>query len=339
MVVYNYNLEYTYIIMKICIIIPNWNGSTLISKCIKSLEGQTYKATIVVIDNASTDNSIDIIEKQFKNVILIKNSTNLGFAGGVNMGIRYAIDHDFDMVALFNNDAEADQNWLKNLVNTIVKDEQIGITTGKLMRTDGRHFDSTGDFYTKRGIPFPRGRNTVDTGQYDKTEPVFSASGGASLYRVAMFKDVGLFDERFFAYFEDVDISFRAQLYGWKIWYTPSAIAYHAVSATSSTLGSFSQFHSNKNYYFLLFKNIPTKLLIKYTPSLVYQSARSFVSSIVNFRFINYLHAILVVLVHFPVVIIDRITIQRHRRVSIEYIDSLISEKKPPVTPHIRHSL
>lgn len=320
--------------MNIYVVIPNWNGADMLAACLQSLLQQTLKASIVVVDNGSKDESVSLIERQFPQVTLIKSTKNLGFAGGVNVGIKYALDNRADAVALFNNDAVADKDWLKNLA-VALRSEKTGISTCKFMRDDKKHFDSTGDFYSIRGIPFPRGRNQPDNGQYNEPEDVFGASGGASLYRSSMLKDIGLFDEKFFAYYEDVDISFRAQLAGWKIRYTPSAVAYHMVGATSSGMGSFSHYHSNKNFYFLYIKNMPGKLFWKYLPSFAYQACRSLASSLIHGRIVSWLKAILFVVWKLPSVIKDRQKIQSARKVDTEYIDSLLHHGKPPISPEL----
>jgi GT2 family glycosyltransferase len=148
-----------------------------------------------------------------------------------------------------------------------------------------------------------------------------------------MLEDIGLFDERFFAYYEDVDISFRARLAGWKVAYNPQSIAYHHVSATSSALGSFSHFHSNKNFYFLYLKNMPGGLFWKYLPSFAYQAARSFASSMLKGRILSYFKAILYIFIYLPPVLIDRFRIQKNRRVKTADIDALLHHGKPPISP------
>lgn len=162
---------------KIFVVVPNWNGADLLADCLKSLKAQALKATLVVVDNGSTDKSVSIIKDHFPHVHLIRLTENTGFAGGVNAGIRYAIEQKADAIALFNNDAVAHKNWLKELVKTMESERTAGIVTGKLLRDDRKHFDSTGDFYSVWGMPFPRGRNQKDTGQYDRVETVFGASG------------------------------------------------------------------------------------------------------------------------------------------------------------------
>jgi GT2 family glycosyltransferase len=214
---------------RVAVIILNWNGIKDTISCLDSLIVQTYSDyNIVVIDNGSVDNSVSVLKKYIDDhaddaIELICNPKNLGFAGGVNTGIRWALDKKFDAVALFNNDATADKDWLSHLVKGL-DNKEIGISTGLLLHENGKTIDSTGDWYSKWGLPFPRsrGENTVFA---HNDGLVFGASGGATLYRSEMLRDIGLFDEDFFAYYEDADISFRAQLAGWKVNYTSEAIA------------------------------------------------------------------------------------------------------------------
>lgn len=318
---------------KIFVVIPNWNGADLIADCLKSLEKQTLKPKIVVVDNGSVDESVAIISKQFPNLHLIKLSHNTGFAGGVNSGIEYALGQGADAIALFNNDAIATPSWLQGLVTAMHLDDKTGIVTGKLMRDDRTHIDSTGDFYTSRGMPFPRGRNQKDTGQFDVAEPVFGASGGASLYRSRLLREIGFFDEDFFAYYEDVDISFRAQLAGWHIWYTPAAVAYHHVSSTSSKLGNFSRFHSIKNFIYLYNKNMPTLLYWKYLPLYLLQLARMFVGSLRDMIPHVFIKAVLVATLKTPGTLSKRLRIQKQRQVSPALIDSQLIKSRPPKIP------
>lgn len=320
---------------KICVVIPNWNGADMLAQALVSLQKQTMPAHIVVVDNGSVDASISIIEAQFPDVHLIRLPYNTGFAGGVNVGIRYALDNKYDVVALFNNDAIADKNWLKQLVTTMESDKTIGIVSPKQLRDDKKHIDSTGDFYSIWGMPFPRGRNHIDEGQYDQQEELFSAPAGATLYRSSMFKDIGIFDEAFFAYYEDVDISFRAQLAGWKVVYQPAAIIYHHVSATSNKLGSFTRYHATKNLYLLYAKNMPGLLYWKYLPLFTLQAARLFASSVLRGGGIPFIKGTLRAFMLTPHIIRERRRIQKSRKVSLDYIDAKLYKHRPPRIPTI----
>lgn len=243
------------------VVVPNWNGRESIGDTLKSLAAQTAAHRVIVVDNGSVDDSVEFIAKEYPEVELVKHAKNLGFAGGVNAGIRRAIDLGVDFVALLNNDAVAGKDWLRHLVTAMEADESIGIATGKLMDSSKKHLDSTGDMYTNWGLPFPRGRGEAVSTKYDQDTQVFAASGGASLYRVKALRQIGLFDENFFAYYEDVDISFRAQLAGWKVVYVPAAEAYHQIGATSGKLKGFTTYQTLKNLPSLLYKNMPRRYL------------------------------------------------------------------------------
>lgn len=243
----------------IAVVVPNWNGMDSLAACLESLLAQTQTHSLIVVENGSVDGSLAFLQKNYPQVQLVINQTNLGFAGGVNGGIRAAINQGCDYVALFNNDAVADKYWLQRLAEALAEDDTVGIATGKLLSADKAHIDSTGDLYTNWGLPFPRGRGEAVNDTYDKATEVFGASGGASIYRVGMLEQIGLFDEDFFAYYEDVDLSFRAQLTGWKVRYEPTALAYHQIGATSRKLKGFTTYQTMKNQPLLLYKNLPRR--------------------------------------------------------------------------------
>ena len=320
---------------KTFVVIPNWNGADMLASCLESLENQTEKCQVIVVENGSTDNSAKLVKTKFPKVTLLEFPDNAGFAGGVNRGITYALEQGAEFIALFNNDAVADKNWLKELVKEANSYPNAGIITGKLLRTDKKYIDSTGDFYTIWGLPFPRGRNQLDKGQYDKAEEVFGASGGASLYRAELFNQIGLFDEDFFAYFEDVDISFRTQMAGWKVRYAPKAEAYHGVGGTSSKMGDFTRFHSAKNFLLLYARNMPLKLYLKYMIPFALQFCRMALSSIARRKFGVFVRgSIAAFKLHFRTVKVRRLN-QQNRKVSMDYIDSILTHSRPPRIPVI----
>jgi GT2 family glycosyltransferase len=246
---------------KIFVVIPNWNGEDQIEACLDSLKIQTQEHEVIVVENGSVDRSIEILETKYPKVELIKNSKNRGFAGGVNQGIKRAIELGADYIMLFNNDAVAEQKALKTLVNYLDKNPKVGIATCKILSATGHRLDSTGDYYTVWGLPYPRGRGESELDKYDKDTEIFAASGGASLYRAELFEQIGYFDEDFFAYYEDVDLSFRAQLAGYKVAFVPSAEVYHQISATSSKIKGFATYQTMKNLPVLLSKNMPRKYI------------------------------------------------------------------------------
>lgn len=321
--------------MKCSVVIPNWNGKAVLKPCLDSLMAQTQNIDISVVDNGSTDGSADFIKQNFPTVKLVQLDKNQGFAGGVNAGIKQAMADQADYIALFNNDAVAEKNWAANLLKSIQANPKAGIVTGKLLRSDKTHLDSTGECYSIWGMPFPRGRNEVDSGQYDNQPEVFGATGGASLYRAEMLKQIGLFDERFFAYFEDTDISFRAQLAGWKVIYEPSAVAYHAIGSTSSKLGDFTTYHSVKNFMLLYAKNMPTKLYLKYLLLFGLQLFRLGLGSLLKGKIVAFTKGFWAALKLHPSTTKERQRVQSSRQADIKYIESMLYHHRPPKPPKL----
>jgi GT2 family glycosyltransferase len=318
------------------VIIPNLNGVRFLGDSLDSLAGQSLGCQIVVVDNASTDGSQELIQKSYPNVHLIILNHNHGFAGTVNRGIQYALDQNADHIILFNNDAIAEKDWVKNLVTAAEAHPDAGIITGKFMRIDRGHIDSTGDYYSSWGFPFPRGRDEKDTGQYEKPEYIFGGTGGASLYRPELLRQIGLFDEEFFAYYEDVDMSFRAQLRGWKTYYEPKAVAYHHVGGTSSKMGDFARYHSLKNFYYLYAKNMPATLYWKYLPKFLLGAALITGNSLKRLQFMPLIKAYARVVITIPSMAWKRWHIQRRRTVSSDYIDSILYHQIPPIQKGLR---
>lgn len=323
----------------ILIVVLNWNGIDDTKKCIDSLLKQTYKNyKILVVDNGSKDNSVSRLDALAaanpEKISVVKNPRNLGFAGGVNTGIRYAIKEKFEAVALFNNDAIADSNWLESLEKNLHND--VSIVTGLLLHADGKTIDSTGDFYSSWGIGFPRNRNTK-TENAPKSGYVFSASGGASLYSIKALKDIGLFDEAFFAYYEDTDISFRAQLAGHKIYYTKDAVAYHNQGATSRKIPGFTVYQTFKNLPLLFWKNVPTKLLLRVGGRFLLLYTLIFGNAIKKGSGWPAFKGILASVYYFWTrALWQRLRIQRTKKVSAKYIWSLLYHDIPPEQTGLR---
>ncbi len=244
---------------RVAVVVPNWNGADHLAACLDSLQAQSMPCRIIVVDNGSVDGSLALLEK-YDGLEVILNQKNEGFTGGVNPGFQRALDDGLKYVATLNNDAVADKDWLKGLVVALDKNPRAAIATSKILDGAGKKLDSTGDYLSVWGLPYPRGRGETDLDRYDELTDIFAASGGASLYRVKTLQEIGLFDQDFFAYYEDVDLSFRAQLAGWKVRYAPSAVVHHQIGATSSKLKGFATYQTMKNQPLLLYKNLPTSL-------------------------------------------------------------------------------
>lgn len=320
----------------VAVVVPNWNGKNDLAACLDSLFAQTLPCTVIVVENGSTDGSLEFLQNNYPQVQLIINKHNRGFAGGVNDGIKKSLESGCEYIALFNNDAVAEPDWLEKLTTVLDEEKEFGIATCKFVSADKTSLDSTGDIYSVWGLPYPRGRGEVVNDVYDQQIHVFGASGGASLYRTKMFDEVGLFDEDFFAYYEDVDISFRAQLRAWQVRYVPEAVAYHQIGATSSKIRGFTTYQTMKNLPLVWFKNVPRKyffiiglrLWIAYTLFFWRAVARGEGWPAIK----GVVRAKLLIIKK----ISTRFSIQKSRKVSDEYIWAIISHDLPPNATKLR---
>ncbi|OPY58759.1 MAG: Poly-beta-1,6-N-acetyl-D-glucosamine synthase [Pelotomaculum sp. PtaU1.Bin035] len=240
------------------VVIPNWNGSDLLKTCLSSLKRQIYQDfEIIVVDNGSSDDSIQYIESVHPEVRIIKLPVNKGFCAAVNSGIKSARGK---YVALLNNDTEAGPAWLGELVKALNENIDVGLCASKMMNYFNRNLiDNAGDMLCYYGHTV--GRNEIDAGQYDRPRYIFSACAGAAIYRKELFADVGFFDEDFFAYYEDIDIGMRAQLKGYKCLYVPAAVVYHMIQATSGQIPAKRFIWMQRNIICVHLKNMPVKLL------------------------------------------------------------------------------
>ena len=249
--------------MEVSVIIPNLNGERFLSECIESLAGQTYKDfELIFVDNASSDDSVKIVE-EFKDKLdltIIQNHENLGFAPAVNQGIKIARG---EFVLLFNNDAFAFPDYMEKLVEFIKRDEKIFAVSSLMIRYfEKDKIDDAGDYYNVLGWASKYG-DGLPLSAYNRPRRVFSACGGASIYRKDVLFEIGLFDENFFAYLEDVDVSFRGNIAGYKNMYCPDAKTYHIASATSgSKYNAFKAKCAGRNSIYLAYKNLPFLLLV-----------------------------------------------------------------------------
>ncbi|MGW9112870.1 glycosyltransferase family 2 protein [Microbacterium sp. NPDC055683] len=249
--------------MRILVVVLNWNGIADTEECLDALSRQTQPHDVLVVDNGSGPDDVRRLRAREGAMRLRLEPENLGFAGGVNVGIRLAQYEGYDAVALLNNDALPEPGWLAALAATL-EDEDASIVTGLLVRRSddaavAGTIDTAGDGLSVWGMPYPQHRGEPREAAPAAGE-VFSASGGASLYRVEVFDAIGLFDETFFAYFEDIDVGFRARLAGYRIVYTPEAVAHHRIGATSGRIPGFTVHQSFQNLPLLLVKNVPAGL-------------------------------------------------------------------------------
>jgi GT2 family glycosyltransferase len=250
----------------VSIVIVNFNGRRFLEPCLSSLASQSFKNfEIIIVDNHSSDGSGEYIRNQFPSVTLIETGKNLGFAGGTNAGIRAS--HG-DYILTLNNDTITDPLFIGNLIPPMIADSRLGMCASKMLFPDGR-INSTGICISRSGAAWDRGIYEQDSGQYDTEEDVFGPCAGAALYRRTMLDEIGLFDEDFFIYMEDVDLAFRARLAGWACRFIPSARVTHFMGGTTGINSDLSVFYGNRNLLWNMIKNFPSRTLLISLPWII----------------------------------------------------------------------
>ena len=247
----------------ISVIIPNWNGEAILPTCLDSLRRQSYREfEIIVVDNASTDTSCQVVWERYPEVRLVELPANLGLTGGVNAGIRQARG---EAIALLNNDTEAEPHWLEALTQALQEHPEAGSVASKILLFDRRHIiHSAGDYYRRDGIPGNRGVWQEDHGQY-RPGWVFGGCGGAVVYRRSLLEDVGLLDEDYFMYSEEVDLCYRLRRAGWEVWWVPGArvLHYGGQSSSQASTAMFLQLYRSKYLFFKKAYGRPAALAFK----------------------------------------------------------------------------
>ncbi len=247
----------------ISVVVTNYNGRKYLADCLSSLAAQTYRDfETIVVDNASTDGSVEFVEENYLEVRIVRNRENLGFAGGTNAGIRAARG---EYVLTLNNDTRADPGFLEHLRDAMDVDTATGMCAAKMLFPNGS-INSTGICISRSGAAWDRGMYEPDHGQYDCSEEVFGPCAGAALYRREMLEEIGLFDEDFFLYMDDVDLAFRARLAGWACRYVPEAKVYHHHGGTAGVGTDLAVYYGNRNCVWYVVKNFPSRLLVTSIP-------------------------------------------------------------------------
>jgi GT2 family glycosyltransferase len=314
----------------ISVIIPNWNGAVHLPTCLGSLRRQTYpRVEVIVADNNSHDGSVSLMEREYPEVRLLVLEENLGFTGGVNAGIEAARG---EILAILNNDTEADPQWLEELCAALERHPEAGSVTSKILLFDERNvFNSAGDLYSIEGLPVNRGVWEEDRGQFDEEEEVFSPCGGACAIRRSVLDDLasrgqqGPFDDDFFSYCEDVDLGWRAQLAGYRCFYVPKAVIYHRLSATGG--GKIASYYTGRNTIYVLAKDYPASLFKRHWRrillaqlSITWQALRAWRGEAARARIRGQLSA----LSGLPRMLRKRSSIQKARVASDRHLESIL---------------
>jgi GT2 family glycosyltransferase len=252
--------------VKVAVLIVNWNGGALLSRCLQSLARQQRQPDrVVVVDNASSDDSLQIAAPHFGSAQLIRLTENAGFARANNLAAAAAADAD--VLALLNPDAFPEPGWLAALIAAAERTPAAAAFASQI-RLDAAPdlLDGAGDSYHVSGRAWRNAhQQPVSAGPASEIE-VFAPCAAAALYRRSAFDEVGGFDERFFCYFEDVDLGFRLRLHGYRCLYVPGAVVSHVSSALSGYRSDFAVYHGERNAVWTFVKNMPGPLLWWYLP-------------------------------------------------------------------------
>ncbi len=248
---------------KVAVVILNWNGRNYLEQFLPSVLSTTYSNyEVIIADNGSTDDSIDFLKSHYPGIGFVSFPTNYGFAKGYNEALKKV---EADYYILLNSDVEVQPAWLQPMVDLLEGNKEIAACQPKILsytnKTMFEYAGAAGGWLDKFGYPFAKGRvfdiSEVDNGQYDQSEPIFWASGAALFIRPAVFREMKGFDEYFFAHQEEIDLCWRIQLSGYKIYSCPSAVVYHVGGGTLPRGNSLKTYLNFRNNRIMMSKNMP----------------------------------------------------------------------------------
>lgn len=309
-------------------IIPNWNGRDLLGPCLDSVFRQEFTDfEVIVIDNGSSDDSVAFVHERFPQVTIIPLEENRGFSEAVNSGIAASTS---PYVCLLNNDTEVDPSWLGAIVTALEANPQAGSAASKILfHSDPETVNSAGDEFSLFGVAYQRRLTQGDAALFTDERYVFSACAAAALYRRELFEQVGLFDEFFFAYQEDVDLGFRAQLVGYLCLFVPGAIVYHKYHQTSVKIADFCAYLKERNKYFVLIKNLPLRILVLCLPLFVFYEVFAFMLAVKSRHVHAYCKARWDAWRYLPRILKSRRQIQRQRLVGDKDLLRIMKFREP----------
>lgn len=252
---------------EVSIVIPNYNGKHFLKDCLQSVFSQNIKdQEVIVVDNGSTDGSLEYLQA-YPEVRVIALERNYGFCRAVNEGIRAA---QSSYVILLNNDTVVNENFAAELLRAMKSSPDIFSCSSKMLQFHHRNLiDDAGDYYCALGWAFARGKG-APADAYAKSADIFASCAGAAIYRKEMLEALGFFDEKHFAYLEDIDIGYRAKINGYRNVYVPCAVVYHVGSGSSGSVhNSFKVKLSSRNSIYLIYKNMPFLQILLNSPFLL----------------------------------------------------------------------
>jgi len=253
----------------VSIIIPHFNNFSIINRCLKSLNKLTYdNVDIIAVDNNSSDNSVELLRDNFKDIKIVELDENLGYAGGCNHGVKYSKG---EYLIFLNNDTTHDIDFIEPLIEQIISDDKIACVQPKIKNLNKKdYFDyagSSGGFIDYLGYPFCRGRlfNTIeeDYSQYNDNKKVFWTSGACFITRKDIFNQIGGFDQKLFAHMEEIDYCWRCYLAGYENWVVPKSIIFHEGGSTLKFSSPHKTYLNHRNSLILILTNYSFKISLK----------------------------------------------------------------------------
>ncbi|HEY1303483.1 MAG TPA: glycosyltransferase family 2 protein [Vicinamibacterales bacterium] len=301
----------------VTIVIVNWNGRRFLDACLSAVAAQQgVNAETILVDNGSDDGSVAYVSECYPWVRVVALSNNRGFAGGNNAGVREARGR---FIALLNNDTVPRPDWLKTLLRAVAGDDGVLATSRIVYLHDPNVIDSAGDGMLRWGGAFKRFHGAA-VDEASASGEVFGVCGAACLLSRRVFDELGGFDEAFFVSHEDVDLSYRARLLGYRCLYVADAIVGHHGSASLGRMSGFAVFHGQRNLEWVYFKNTPASLLVRTLPGHLVYSAAAAVHFTRAGLLGSFLRAKFAAIVGMPRVIRQRAEVQRTRRVAASAI-------------------
>jgi hypothetical protein len=309
----------------VSVVIVNWNGRKYIQQCLTGLGNQTFRSfTVIFVDNGSSDGSLEWVSKNYPQIRIIALKENCGFAKANNIALDQITTQ---YVSLLNNDAVPHPQWLANLINVLKGDPEAGFAASKMLFYHAPdRIDRAGDAFTTTGAAGLRGRGKPSEA-FNEREYVFGACAGAALYRTEMLRDIGFFDEDFFILYEDVDLSFRAQLRGYRCIYVPNALVYHVGAGSIGEDSPTSVYFTHRNLEWVYIKNMPAGLMKQTIMLHLIYDLAAFLFFMAKGRGGDYLRAKRDALKGVKTALQKREQIQMNKKVGDDYVWSLFEKK------------
>ncbi|MGM0367979.1 MAG: glycosyltransferase family 2 protein [Actinomycetota bacterium] len=309
---------------KVALIIINYNGKPHLKECINSIKAQTYKNhQVIVIDNNSTDGSVEYIRGNFQDVELIENKKNIGFGKAINKVLKAKLkDRSISFFGILNNDVKFEKDWLKHLISYSRGNPKAGILSGKILLYHWpKYVNSTGVNINYFGYGWDRDFFELDRNTDTESGPVLAVTGSATLVKREVFEQVGLYDNDYFMYYEDSDLCFRVWKYtGFTVDYVKDAVVYHKFSASLGIFSTVKHFYLKRSRFIFILKNFPLSFVARIFPKITRYEFGDFMLPLMQrLDFINFfreLHVYLVFLLRFPFYVFKKLFLRRKAKKS-----------------------